>query len=670
MRRGGWAVAHLCLSGVLIPLSIPAFAQDQVESYRPNFFAAARPATAMDMINRLPGFSFDGGDGSRGFSGNSGNVLIDGKRPTSKTDGLSSVLSRIVATDVERIDVIHGSAPGIDMQGKPVMANVVRKQTPSTNIVALANETYFNTGRAIPGGALQYSRTVGERSYDLSIRRDPNYNDDMGEARITDIDPSGTAVTTEETRRGSGGNIGLNGAVKLPLAGGDFGANTTMNQAEFSSGTLYDYAAGPQNYASASRNQNGELGASYELPLGKMVLGVEMLQRLGHSVSTQVQSTDDEKFSSLQDTGESITRFTLRHPLSPSVSLEAGGEAAYNFLRGHSLYTQGGAVQDLPSSDVNVSERRAEGFVQASWQAGKSLTLDAGVRAEYSTISESGNAAMTHSFFYPKPRAVLTWTLDDHSLLRLRVEHKLGQLNFGDFISSANLTQGNVTAGNPNLRPDQRWQYELAYEFHFWNQGALTIGLLHQNIGNLLDLMPLADSSGQLFDVRGNIGDGRSDTLSARATIPTGHLLNLLAGGRLSLAGDWRDSAVRDPLTGVMRRFTYEDATSYSVNFTQDLDALRSTWSLSYNSGYKEIGSRLAEDDRFLGTPSVNAAWAYKPSPELNFNFQISNLLIASRTRISDYYSGPRNISPLLNREIEIGYARPRVYFNIRKTFN
>ena len=83
MRRVGWAVVYLCLGGILLP----AFAQDQVESYRPDFFTAARPATAMDMINRLPGFAFDGGDGSRGFSGNSGNVLINGKRIIMLSEG-------------------------------------------------------------------------------------------------------------------------------------------------------------------------------------------------------------------------------------------------------------------------------------------------------------------------------------------------------------------------------------------------------------------------------------------------------------------------------------------------------------------------------------------------------------------------------------------------------
>jgi hypothetical protein len=62
-------------------------------SYTPADFAAARPNTALDMINRMPGFSFDGGDNVRGFAGAAGNVLIDGARPTSKTDGLGDTLA-------------------------------------------------------------------------------------------------------------------------------------------------------------------------------------------------------------------------------------------------------------------------------------------------------------------------------------------------------------------------------------------------------------------------------------------------------------------------------------------------------------------------------------------------------------------------------------------------
>ena len=111
-----------------------------VSTYPPAFFAGAQPTNAFDMIARLPGFSFDGGSGVRGFAGAAGNVLIDGQRPTTKSDDLQSILRRIPASQVVRVDVIRGGAPGIDMQGKTVIANVVLKSGDSvTGLVAAAN---------------------------------------------------------------------------------------------------------------------------------------------------------------------------------------------------------------------------------------------------------------------------------------------------------------------------------------------------------------------------------------------------------------------------------------------------------------------------------------------------------------------------------------------------
>src|SRR5262245_31766384 len=89
----------------------PAAAQG-VTVYPPEFFAESRPNSAWDMINRIPGFSFDNGAQVRGYAGAAGNVLIDGKRPTTKAEALSDVLNRIQASDVERIELIRGGAPG------------------------------------------------------------------------------------------------------------------------------------------------------------------------------------------------------------------------------------------------------------------------------------------------------------------------------------------------------------------------------------------------------------------------------------------------------------------------------------------------------------------------------------------------------------------------------
>src|SRR5436190_22631585 len=88
------------------PAPAPATAQpatQAVTSYPPEFFAATQPTTALDMVQRLPGFSFDAGDDVRGFGGAAGNVLIDGARPASKEDKLDDILKRIPAAQVVRI---------------------------------------------------------------------------------------------------------------------------------------------------------------------------------------------------------------------------------------------------------------------------------------------------------------------------------------------------------------------------------------------------------------------------------------------------------------------------------------------------------------------------------------------------------------------------------------
>ena len=111
------------------PAAIQAAAPDKgVIAYPPSFFAESRPVSAHDMILRVPGFSFDKGASVRGLAGAGGNVLIDGLPPVSKNDALDEILKRIPAGTVERIELIRGGAPGIDMEGRTVLANVVRKQ--------------------------------------------------------------------------------------------------------------------------------------------------------------------------------------------------------------------------------------------------------------------------------------------------------------------------------------------------------------------------------------------------------------------------------------------------------------------------------------------------------------------------------------------------------------
>ena len=83
----------------------------------PGIILCSSPSyTAYDMIKRLPGFVFDDGTQARGYAGTAGNILIDGQRPTAKTDNLKSILERIPATDVKKFEAISGNPRDINME--------------------------------------------------------------------------------------------------------------------------------------------------------------------------------------------------------------------------------------------------------------------------------------------------------------------------------------------------------------------------------------------------------------------------------------------------------------------------------------------------------------------------------------------------------------------------
>src|SRR5690348_1037935 len=92
-RKTAMAWKNVIILGAWL-LAAPALAQPEegLSVYPSSFFADARPATAYDMVTRLPGFSLNTGTGTtvRGFAGTAGNVLVDGVRPTAKNDDLQS----------------------------------------------------------------------------------------------------------------------------------------------------------------------------------------------------------------------------------------------------------------------------------------------------------------------------------------------------------------------------------------------------------------------------------------------------------------------------------------------------------------------------------------------------------------------------------------------------
>jgi outer membrane receptor protein involved in Fe transport len=663
----------LFVCGPAMADTAPADNQNVI-TYPAVYFADQRPNTAYDMISRLPGFVFDDGDTLRGFAGTAGNVLIDGQRPTSKTDDLQSILTRLPASDVDHIDLIRGSEQGIDMQGKTVIANVIRKKGDSTQVVVEADDNlWLGDHHSVPSATIQFTQHSGDATYEGSIARLGNFDDSVGKGSYTLTDPAtGTVSDGHAHRTGRGAGAQLTGAATVPLFDGQFKANISLENSPFSSSVDLFNPENTQFTRDKSGDSNAELGLHWIGNIGTAQLETLVLQRLEHDtdLNTSLQTGLDQTFLSHDTTGETIARATLRYPWSSDLMLETGGEGAFNFLNGKSTFYQNNVLVPLPSANAYVDERRAEIFAQGTWKIDPDWTLEAGARFEFSTIAETGADAQSRTFFYPKPRLLLTWNADKNTQFRARVERVLGQLDFNNFIATSSLSTTGLNAGNPNIKPDQHDQFELAYEYHFWGKGAFVVTAMHEEIKDVVDYVPIFSPSG-VFDAPGNIGNGRSNQLDVEVTLPLDKLG--LENGLLKATDIFRQSEVRDPLTGQNRniaQYPQERPQDLEYTLTQDIRSLKSTWGLYYYNCWTERYYRFDEvRSRRALAPFLQAWWEYKPDGGWSFRLEADNFVPFIYSDRYDDYNGPRNVFPVAlidNRRIT---SQPRLFFQIRKTF-
>src|SRR3954447_2797416 len=104
----------------------PAGRATRTTTYEAAFFAQYAPRSALDIAQRVPGFALDLGDQNvRGFAGAAGNVVLNGARPSSKSETLEQTLSRIPAQQVARVEVGPGDLYGADYAGKTQVLNII-----------------------------------------------------------------------------------------------------------------------------------------------------------------------------------------------------------------------------------------------------------------------------------------------------------------------------------------------------------------------------------------------------------------------------------------------------------------------------------------------------------------------------------------------------------------
>jgi hypothetical protein len=622
--------------------------------YEAAFYAAFAPRTALDMVNQTPGFTLDAGDNEqRGFTGAVGNVLIDGERLGAKSQTLEDVLQRVPASEVERIEILRGVDVAGDASGATVLVNVVRTPTAGGG-TWMAGFEMTNQAKPKPTGRFAWSGRSDDREYSFGANTYGHDHNSEGPREVTDGSgalvarryggfphvSSEHALNGQYSQRLGEGKLVLTGQASYVKFREEFRLRTTDLAGAQLENEIHPYS---------ENSRTGEAGATYQRRLSDWDMTVTALatrKRYVSDVSAMhfdaADSQDSEFTQALrQESGETITRATFSRD-STHGRIEFGAEAAVNTLDGELDLTfddgSGPAPVAVPNANLSVEETRGEAFVSHAWQINPRWSLDSRLAAETSRLSFTGDTEQSVSLTYVKPRVQLTRNFGKHQV-QMRVFRDVGQLDFTDFVSTAQFADDVINGGNPDLRPQTEWAAQIEADLRFASDAALRLRAFHHRLDDVVDFVPVGPP-GALIDAPGNIGRGTIDGLELSLRLPLGRAV---PGGTFTMGGTFRDTDVRDPLTGVHRRISDFIESELKAELRQDLSAAKLAWGVNYLTHTTDFDYRSNEINSFRELDRVDLFVETTALAGAKVRLELWNVLDDTEGRDRRLFSPDRN---------------------------
>jgi hypothetical protein len=313
---------------------------------------------------------------------------------------------------------------------------------------------------------------------------------------------------------------------------------------------------------------------------------------------------------------ESIGRLSWSRQKLLGFRFETGAEIAWNTLDydlGFFDLKPGDAriKRDLPIENATVEELRGEIYVNAGRPLTGNLRADAALNYEMSRLKVRGDATEDRSLKFLKPSITLDWQPGGKWHAQAILRRTVAQLDFYDFVSSAELSVGRVNGGNANLEPQRTWEGRLLLEHPIFGTGKARLELGYDLVSKLQDRILIFDDKNVPFDAPGNLGTGRRTYADLTLDAP---LDTLWKGLRVRAHGQVQRTRVEDPISHRMRDFS-----GFYPRWQWDADIRRDAGRFAYGltlSDYRRITFfRTDEFDTNFNTGVYVSAFAeYRPS--------------------------------------------------------
>jgi len=697
LAAAGMAALTLSTGTALRAATQPAANPSRTTVYQAAFFAQYAPRTALDIVQRVPGFSLDlgatqtqqGAVDVRGFAGTAGNVVINGSRPSTKAETLDVTLSRIPAQQVIRVEVGPGDLFGSDYAGKSQVLNVVLSQQSGIdgNVTASAKRWYTGYINTDVQGSVLLRR--GNSALSLSAATGRNRQQEEGTDDLRNVatgqllehrrkhnsyfnkDPF--LAATWELKSAADKSLHLN-ARWQPSSFDLFQSNRVTP----STGAQHD-----DNLIQTYRDPVIELGGDITRPLedGALKLVGLATRRKRNDVDQYIQRSGLIENNAPVNGGfrqsvraqrnETLGRVSWTRSNLLGFSFEAGAEAAYNTLDDNvDLFAVNSTGQEqritLPIANALVKEKRGEIYVNLGRTLSPSLRIDGGVNYEFSNLTVSGDAVADRTLKFLKPNLTVDWKPGGGWHTQFSIRRTVAQLNFYDFISIGDLSVQRVTGSNADLQPQRAWEYRATIDHPILGDGLLKLDFGHDQVSMLQDQVLITDVAGNEFSGPGNLGTGTLSFVTLTVDAP---LNRIWSGLRAKLTGTWQRTRVEDPISHRQRNWS-----GFWPNWQYDLSVRRDAGKFSYGfelfDNQKITFFRTDEFDSNMNLGAYATAFIeYRPTPRLAINFSVDNALDTHAARDRVLFTPNRAHPTLVREEFRDRDRHPSFQITLKQSF-
>ncbi len=648
------------LIALLLAAALPVAAQTtEPQRYQPNFFQSFAPVTALDMVQRVPNFVLNDVGNARGFGVNAGNVLINGERPSSKSDSLSVLLARIPASQVAYLELSNQAGSASDASGKAQVLNVILLQLDQLQGTLDALLDLMPDGNPRPSGSLAINRVSGANRYDLGLSlSDQRFAQEGLEResgnrslRLFETDLRNRMAKLSLGAHHAGERLKANG--NLNLQWNDYG--TTRNS-DILRATDRALLGREQVRSQFPAERVGlELGGDIEFPLTEQLQskwvalyshfnsdGRASLQQDGPLLpalrrQTQNQDESSEAIIRMQNTGTWFARHQLQF----------GIEATRNHL--DTSFFSGASSATVPTRKIAVSETRIEPFIADVWKLTNTWSLESAFVIERSLLNVRGDSRGQRDFWFVKPRLVASFAPSPQQSVELRLERQVSQLDFNEFATSVDLTSNDqVDAGNAELKPFRATRLSAKWRYGFGERSSVQLLAAYAKQKDTQDFVPISliGSDGQNLgrvDAWGNIGDGNLWDVELDVTAP-------MIGGELKYTGHYHGSEVTDPTTQSKRSLSRRPKHHHYLQWRADFPEAH--WAFGSSAFWAADGTAyfFNQTDRSSNPLEASLFVEYTGLGWGKLALSLNNINDAKRERERLFYSPDRTSNTLVNR--------------------